>query len=313
MLQVVYRSHGADNRKNRPPYYSKAVALASFLRAWEQAPVEVVFLNDGPVPADRLRMMEQAGEVVELPSVGMRGSHFHALGLGRARGWPDESVAYLCEDDYLFAPQALRRLAAAVTEQPDIDYFALYGGTPGFDINRSGKDHFPLPRGWQAREPRLVEGIPWRSIVASTSSFGARVRALRQDHRIHRQAAFPYRNRVNDYGASLVSQGYEPYGWKDLGRALRLDYPYSDNTGALRGAALVPFRAALNVRSWRRPDRRRLLYAPQPNLATHMENGWVAPGVDWESIAADAEGWIRSCADPTHGELPVAPLQGSGS
>lgn len=293
MLQVVYRSHGGENHKNRPAYYSKLVALASFLRSLEQAPVEVVFLNDGPVPDDRLRLMEKAGEVVELPSVGMRASHFTALGMGEARGWTDESVVYICEDDYLYQPQALPNLVRAVDQLQDVDYFTLYASTPRFDVNSSGKDEFPRPRGWRPAPSQAVDGVDWVSVVSTTSSFGGRVRALRQDRRIHRQATIPYRHRVNDYAASVVSQGYEPYAWADLRRALRLAYPYNDNTGALRGAALVPFRAALNVRSWRRAERRRLLFAPMPNLATHMEDGWVAPGVDWGTTAAEADTWLR--------------------
>jgi hypothetical protein len=73
MLHVVYRSYGGENAKSRPPFYSKLLALASLLCALEEADgaIEVLFINDGPVPIDRLELMRSKGEVVQLPGVGL--------------------------------------------------------------------------------------------------------------------------------------------------------------------------------------------------------------------------------------------------
>ena len=68
-LKVVLRSYGGDNDKGRPPFYTKDLVVASFLRAAAEAresaatpdEVEVFFVNDGPIPAQRLRVMEERG------------------------------------------------------------------------------------------------------------------------------------------------------------------------------------------------------------------------------------------------------------
>ena len=54
-LHVVMRSHGGENRKNRPDFYDKTVCLASLIRAAEsvQPPPVTVFFNDGPIPGRR--------------------------------------------------------------------------------------------------------------------------------------------------------------------------------------------------------------------------------------------------------------------
>lgn len=54
--------------KERPSFYSKPLALASFLRAVERCPdiSSVVFLNDAPIPADNLGVKrESGGDVID--------------------------------------------------------------------------------------------------------------------------------------------------------------------------------------------------------------------------------------------------------
>ena len=98
-LCVVLRSYGGDNDKNRPDFYSKDLALASFLRAAQAATdhgvnVRVVFANDGPIPAPRLATMRAAGEVRETTDgpVGLLDSYRFALDLPDALGLADDDA-----------------------------------------------------------------------------------------------------------------------------------------------------------------------------------------------------------------------------
>ena len=62
-VHLVLRSYGGENLKRRPSYYSKLLALTSFVRAASRLPdAEVIFLNDGPVPPLHLELMERFGE-----------------------------------------------------------------------------------------------------------------------------------------------------------------------------------------------------------------------------------------------------------
>lgn len=84
-----------------PPYYSKLLGPVSFLRAVEKTDATVVWLNNGPIPADRERLMDDVGEKVLLPGVPMRRSYWAALQYATSGRWPDDDVVCFVEDDYL--------------------------------------------------------------------------------------------------------------------------------------------------------------------------------------------------------------------
>jgi glycosyltransferase involved in cell wall biosynthesis len=288
-LRIVCRSYGGENTKNRPAYYSKLLALHSLLRAAAAADAEIVFLNDGPVPADRLDLMREAGEIHTLPGVGMRRSYTTALRLPSERGWPDEDLVWFSEDDYLYTPDAFVRLLAAAGQLP-ADYFALYAGTDDMPV-APGIEEMPTPKGWDPGAPLDVDGQRWQRTMSTASTFGARVGALRTDLPIFLQALLPHRNMLRDHDTCVVYQGYEPHHWSRLGRDA-IGRSGGSARDRLREAVLVPFKAALNLRSHRLPAHRRTLLAAVPNLATHLEVEQLSPGRDWEQVAEDTRRWL---------------------
>ncbi|MEZ0166398.1 hypothetical protein AB2L27_16675 [Kineococcus sp. LSe6-4] len=269
-LHVVYRSHGGENSKGRPGWYSKRVGLESFCRALDrvrterpQTRTEVVFLNDGPVPADRLDLMARWGDPVTIDGGSNRRSYLTALGLPRRRGWDGRDLLLLAEDDYLWRPEALVALldAAGDPRHAGADYFAPYGQA----VAGTG-----LP-------------VRWERLDSTTSTFAARVGALRQDERLLWLCALSGGD--FDHTTCLTLQGRRRFGLREL---LEHHAPAEGTPAwrsALRRAYLTGTRAAVDVRSLRRPSRRRVLLGARPALATHMEEGWIAPG-PWEEIAA---------------------------
>ncbi|TXR56977.1 hypothetical protein [Quadrisphaera setariae] len=295
-LRVVYRSYGGDNHKDRPRGYSKLLCLQSFVRALEGVDVDVVFLNDGPVPVELLELMRGAGRVEQLVGSGMRASYWGALQLATRRpGWHDDDVVWFSEDDYLYRPDALRALARAAQDPAtaSADYFALYGSTPGRSVLRPEESELPDPRGWQAGEPRVVGEQEWRRLRSTASTFGGRVRALRQDLGIFRLCMWPHKTMLRDHDTCLVLQGSSPYTASDLLRPVVQPVLGGGRglSGAVRHAVLLPFLAATALRSLRRPSRRRTFLAAAPNLATHMEDGRLAPGTDWARVAEEVRSW----------------------
>jgi hypothetical protein len=286
-LHIVYRSHGSENRKRRPPYYSKLLALASLVQAAEDAgqPVEIVFLNDGPIPGDRLAVMASAGEVVGRSGLGLRGSLNAALALPLERGWPDEDLVWLCEDDYLYRGRALRDLLAAAAAWPQADYLALYASI-GDRPPEGGllDDAYPVPARWRGSAPVSVNGHPWRRALSTTATFGLRMRTLRRDHRI---LSLTYYTGLGgcDHAACLLYQGLQPFPWRTLGRDLLLGYP-GDAVARAKRSAIAPVKAAFNVWSYGRAGRGSRLVSADPALATHMESPHLALGTDWEAVAA---------------------------
>ena len=180
MIHILYRSAGAANRKNRPHFFDKATALASFLRALRAAGPEadVLFLNDGPISGDLVGWMRTAGEILELPGLGNSGSYRRTLDEALSREWPESDLVYLAEDDYLYLPEALGTLFRAAGEIPAASYFTLYDHPDRYrrddDADRGRARVF------------FGGGRHWRTVESTCLTYGVRLGALRRDAWIHR-------------------------------------------------------------------------------------------------------------------------------
>lgn len=302
-VRVVMRSFGGENRKQRPAYYSKLLTLASVVRAAERAGVEVVYVNDGPIPEDRRRLMERTGELVPIPHgpVGMRNSYRFALDLATGRGWDERDVVCFVEDDYLFTEDALQLQVAAATAMPDVDYFALYGSLPGEDPAHPEEEG--LPPWWDPMPARTVAGRQWRGLASTTSTFSGRVGALRADRGIFEQCMFPFRNRFLDHETCLIYQGMPPYTGRQIFTGLADEWDHRRLRGLARTASLVPVRVALNARGWSRRRRPHHLFGIEPNVACHLTDGVIAPGRDWAAEAESVRGWLEQRQRPVEEAL----------
>ena len=291
MLHVVYRSCGGENLKARPEYYSKLLALMSFLQCFQQLEpgfAEIIFLNDGPVPRDRLQVMEKSGEVLARSNLGLRGSWQSALALPAQRGWPGNDLVWLAEDDYLYRPHALKDLITAAEVYPEADYFALYAMV-GSRLPNGGLSVDRVPN--QDRSPeaaaKLVNGHPWCRAISTTSTFGARVKPLCED-RIMMQLA-SRSGGAWDHTISLMIQGFMPYPAGSLIALLR-DREAKKNV--LQRMVICAARVGLDVyhaaRLVRRSSRR-LVVAADPALITHLETEFMALGTDWRTAAVNTQ------------------------
>ncbi|HEY1360244.1 MAG TPA: hypothetical protein VGF21_18230 [Thermoleophilaceae bacterium] len=270
-LHVIYRSTAGENPKARPSFYGKLLALKSFLLAVERCAgrVECVFMNDGPIPADRLDLMHASGEVVEVSAGSSVHSYLESLRQVELRNWPEADLVYLVEDDYLHMPDSLDQLLTAAAAAPSASYFTLY--------DLSSSDDF------QAFQ---VGDAVWRTVRLSTATFAARLGVLRSDRRIHGVAYAA--GGAWDRDLCLAYQGVRPHRWPAL---------IGDLLGSEPGPAAPPVRrlkrataqAALNLLALRRSFARRLLIAPCTPLATHMEEAFMARGVHWEAVAERVE------------------------
>lgn len=209
-LHIFYRSTGGDNKKNRPPYYSKMLCLMSFLQAFERVRgrAEITFVNDGPMPDDRLAIMERYGKIVSFPGLGNSPSYRETLALAVAL--PADSLVYFAEDDYLYTPQALEKLLAAFDEIPAAQYVTLFDHMDRYtraDDSRRGYSRL-----------YLAGGLHWRTVESTCMTFGARVRTLQSDAWIHRLGTVPKTPR--DRTIWRCTQGEKEFFWKFPKRTL---------------------------------------------------------------------------------------------
>lgn len=306
-LCVVLRSYGGDNDKNRPDFYSKDLALASFLRAATAAvergvDVRIVFANDGPIPADRLATMRRSGEVhtTENGPVGLLDSYRFALDLPDRLGLADDDAIAYVEDDYLLLEDAFIALEQGLGELHDVDYFAISGARPTDPSDKAQRDFHGTPRVWHALPDRTAAGRTWINIMSVTSTYAARVDALRSDRDIHELAMRPFRKRFFDHEMCLIYQGIRPYHGTDYFFGLPGDF-VPGLRGVARAVRLLPYRFELNARA-RRQNTPHLLYAVAPQVATHMELGFMWPDRDWRRESEAVRAWAQA-----HGVAVPAP------
>ena len=291
MLHVIYRSYGGENRKARPNFYSKQLALTSLIRSFlelRRGQAELVFLNDGPISSDLLSIMTRYGEVLAHDKLGMRGSFAAALDLPLTRKWPASDLVWLSEDDYLYQPGALKALLASADAFPDVAYFGLYA-LIGSRLPTGGvfDDANRVPRRWREIDAQQVLGHRWCSALSTTSTFGGRVGPLVADRGMMLRAMRS--GGAWDHTISLMYQGFQPYPLTSLLRELR------NSTGKQplrRRAGVFAVRAGLNIYQTLRAAalvRPRRLITADPPLITHLETAYMAVGSDWESLAQETQ------------------------
>jgi hypothetical protein len=297
MLHIIYRSYGGENMKRRPLYYSKLLALCSLLRTWEKVRsenAELIFLNDGPIPPERLKLMKAAGEVVSKSNMGNKGSIEAALGMPMQRKWADDDLVWFAEDDYLYLPNALSDLRMAAESAPDFDYFGLYALIGNRQPN--GKPHIDcrVPENWRDSDEKVINGHVWRAALSTTSTFGARVRAVRSDRGMMLLAMRT--GGAFDHTTCLAYQGFHPFPNRFLIESFQQAKGIG---GSVRAALLAAMRWTYGLYFiwWQRRAAPRKLFAADPALISHMEIDNLALGTDWEKVAEEARIW----ASQSHG------------
>jgi hypothetical protein len=279
-LVAYYRVTPTGNGKPRPAWFSRRTCLLSFLNAAQRVGAEVVVVADGGVPAELADLVP--GRVVTIRG-GSAARSFRGL-LDVVDRSAD--LVWLAEDDYLYRPEALEAVCAAAGALPHADYFGVY--TP--DNAAWHADHRSQPaagrdgRCWAVagREGRCwdIAGRTWRRAWDSTSTFGVRGAALREDTgllRLCSRAGGPW-----DHTCVLAVQGVRPYPWRHLYADL---YLRPSRASAGRVVTRPAVRAAVDVAALRRAGR--TWVAPVRDLATHAEPGYVAAGTDWAAVAGD--------------------------
>lgn len=264
-FHIIYRSSPGENQKGRPSFYSKELALSSFLSALEHAPAgDRIFVNDGALTDARADQMRTAGRVVQLPAVGNCRSYRACIGLVETADWADDDLVYMVEDDYLHLPHSLTSLVNVASALRDVDYFTLYNHPDYYALARH-RSYMMLRRGRS-----VVDEVEWRSVRSTCLTYGARVGALRQDSWVHYLCSRPGAGPQDDAMWAIVT-----------GAGPSLILPRLLNVGGRPDVLVVANRWA---RPSRRP-RRRSLYVSRPSLATHLEAARLGLGTDWEGAA----------------------------
>lgn len=314
VLRIVYRSYGGENLKGRPDWYSKHLGLLSLLRAVERVGphVEILYANDGPIPASRLELMAATGDMWPMDAGSNRRSYRAVIGDEAARPGPADGLVWFAEDDYLYRPDALETLIAGAAAMPEADYLTLYGWEC---LDTDAPRRRPRPRSSAGATgeplPTVAGGATWYRAFTTASTFGVRRGVLREDVTLLRIA--PFTGGAWDGTSSLMSQGLAPFSGSDLLDDLRR----RDSTvPRVRSIGRAAVRAGACARSLRRPSRCRSLLGTDPEMIHHMELPEAAPRTPrprssavtrWAGLAAETWRWAEQqglCGSPAKDRTP---------
>ena len=285
-VHVIYRYTASGNSKARPAYFSKELALASFLLAVEaaRADVNVTFVVDGDLPSDVRHLMQSCGALEYGEWKSNRASYGAQLRLARS---VDAALVWFAEDDYLYEGDALVALVAAVRAMPDVDWFALSGPTQVHRLElRRAQSAVPLPasRRWVGGDSTCVAGRSWRRIGSTTSTFGGRPAAVRSAYWLLRLC--PWSGAAWDRTTCLALQGATPYPWRYLLSDL-LPASTPPKRKALRVVWRVASRLAVNLAAVTQRRRHNVLVSPAVPLIAHLELPLEERPLAWQVLAAD--------------------------
>lgn len=274
-LTAWYRVTPTSNGKPRPDWFSRRAALASFLVALGRLPdVRLAYVADGGVP-DELADLVAGSRVVPVRGGSAPASFRRLLDVAVPHATGD-GLVWFAEDDYVYAPEALERVVAAAVARPGADYLGVY--TPD---NADWHARTPSQPGRRLPEQHVeVDGTAWRRTWDSTSTYGVRERALREDARLLR--LWTHLGGPWDHTTVSAVQGVPPYDLRHLHADLFLR-PSRASAGRVLTRPLLRAVADLSALS-----RERAWLAPVEDLATHVEPGHLSAARDWPAIAAAA-------------------------
>ena len=288
-LHVIYRFSAAPNGKRRPSYFTQDLALTSFARAIEQirADVQVTFLVDGHLPGSSAELMRTLGEVVVGDWGSNRASYLAQVRLMATSVTAD--LVWFAEDDYLYQPRAFGSLLAAADAAPEAAWFALSGPT------RTGLLEARVAQGPVAYAPLSrpggvvdVDGIGWRRIDSTTSSFGARTATARSQRLLLRLC--PGSGAAWDRTTCLAVQGLTPYPWRYILSDLLVPSTPTRHRSS-RIAWRLGSRLLVNVVAMALRRRGQSLIAPEAALIGHMDLPLEDDPATWAAVATDTLAW----------------------
>jgi hypothetical protein len=280
-LHVIYRYTAAENRRPRPPWFSKSLALASAILAARNcaSTTTLHFVVDGPVSPAVDQALANLGSVLHVDGGWTRPSYLRALEFALQQPWPPDDVVYFCEDDYLHASDAFRELMRAASALPHAEFFSLYEhpdaypGAPG------------VAHGSDATERVYISGDRhWRTLGSTCMTYGAQIATL---ERFALMQQHPLTKDDESHWDHLL--------WKAQQNAIaRAVYDSSRRLGLTPSVTVRRGLRLLVSPEVHAVTRVRTLVAPMPSLATHAQKDVLALGVDWSAVAAEIGSWQRA-------------------
>lgn len=203
----VYRYYPGDNNKGRPLYYSKEMALKSFIDSYSSVGCykKLLFVVDGVSIPDSINSLINgiADEIIFFGGLGNSNSYVKILDL--VCGLDGFNYFYFSEDDYLYKKKSLAEFVNAIESIKYSDYISLYDHP-----DRYSRTDNKTPLGGE--KIFVAGGQHWRTVESTCMTFGGRIALLQNDIKIHKD--FCKSKNPQDRNIWHKKQGIGKYIWK---------------------------------------------------------------------------------------------------
>jgi hypothetical protein len=169
-------------------------------------------------------------------------------------------AVYFAEDDYFYLPGQFGDMLTFLHECPDVDFISPY----------DHPDYYSLPLHSGQQLTRKHGNQRWRTAASTCLTFLTTKHMLARTRRVFR--TYKYRNPDVCLWLSLTKQAVFDPGIIQKCFQQRI--------------AMGGFVAISWLYGWPQilGGRRHSLWIPNPSMATHMEQKYLAPGIDWQEL-----------------------------
>jgi hypothetical protein len=267
-LVVAYRIYPSVSKANKPPIFSdnkyklSELCLRSFKASLGSLKVRIfVLLDDCPIEYQRLFTSlfdPEDLELIQLTGIGNSPTFEMQIKLLLEQNYSD--LVYFAEDDYLYMPFQFEKMVSFLNSFPDVDFISPYDHLSYYTT--SLHDHPEVIR--------AAYGKHWRTTNSTCLTFLAKKESLKQ---------------AKSTLMTFISGSSDASLWVSLTKIHVFDiksifqYRKSD-----------PWLYDIFKKSWIYNWRQILfgkkftICVPIPSIATHMEQDYMAPNVDWMTL-----------------------------
>jgi hypothetical protein len=264
-VAVAYRIYPRVSKS--PAIYPKdklslaRLCLSSFRASLGSLRAKIFVLLDGCPPEFEslfTELFEIADlELIRYEGIGNRKTFSRQIDILLRQDFAD--AVYFAEDDYFYLPNQFGEMLEFLKSNPDVDFVSPY----------DHPDYYSLALHSGPQSARVNGSHTWRTAASTCLTFLTTKQTLAETSKVFR--TYSFRNPDVCLWLSLTKQAVFSPGITSRCFSERI---------SMGGFIVVSW-----LYGWPQilAGQKRRLWAPKPAIATHMEDSFLAPGIDWRS------------------------------
>jgi hypothetical protein len=191
-LKAIYRISDGSHKSERFAFATKETCLKNFLAVFQLPEDDLLIIADNVGEATWKMVNGLHPNTVRTHFGHGAGSWRHGAFDVALRQYPDDTVVYFVEDDYLHLPGSKPLLLEGIAVA---DYVSLYDHKDKYlDADEGGVNPF-IDHGGEITRVVRTPSVHWKLTNSTTMTFATTVKTLREDQRVwdrHTRGQHPY-------------------------------------------------------------------------------------------------------------------------